>query len=203
VETSIDSKLISEFLNGDVESFNRIARRWQNRLYRFAYSYLIDEEEAKDVVQTALIKAFKNLKKLKNPDRFSSWIFQITVNLCKDTLKSSHKMRITLEKEYASNPKNNRDNFRMEDVEAEENVSAVVHKSELGEIVKKTLAKLPEEQRVVIIMKEYDGFKFSEIAEILNCPLNTVKARMYYGLQHMSTILRKLNIDKEVLFNEM
>lgn len=203
METSIDSKLISEFLNGDVESFNRLARRWQNRLYRFAYRYLIDEEEAKDVVQTALIKAFKNLKKLKNPDRFSSWIFQITVNLCKDTLKSSHKMRITLEKEYASNPKNNRDNFRMEDVEAEENVSAVVHKSELGEIVKKTLAKLPEDQRVVIIMKEYDGFKFSEIAEILNCPLNTVKARMYYGLQHMSTILRKLNIDKEVLFNEM
>lgn len=202
MDTSIDTKLIQNFLEGDVHSFNRLVRRWQDRLFRFAYRYMMDEEDAKDIVQAAFIKAYKNMKKLKNPDRFSSWIFQITVNLCKDNMKSSHRNKVTTIGDYGY--ENGRDSeMQLDDMPDETDLSANISRSDIGEIVRKTISALPEKQRVVIIMKEYDGLKFSEIAEILNCPVNTVKARMYYGLQHMQKILGRFNIDKEVLFNEM
>ncbi|MFC1477759.1 RNA polymerase sigma factor [candidate division KSB1 bacterium] len=202
MEQSYDTQLINNFLDGDINSFNRLVTRWQGRLYRFAYRYLMNEEEAKDVVQSALIKAFKNLKKLKDPDKFASWIFQITVNLCKDTLKSSHRTRMTFENS-SGNDNEHEKSFLLDEMTDGAESSERVQKSDLENIVKRTLARIPDEQRIVIIMKEYDGFKFSEIAEILNCPINTVKARMYYGLQHMYKVLKTLNIDREVLFNEM
>jgi len=202
VTSSIDTQLIYNFLNGDVNSFNRLVRRWQTRLYRFAFRYVMDEEDAKDVVQAALIKAYKNMGKLKNPDRFSSWIFQITVNLCKDMLKSSHRTRLASESDYGA-ADDGGSKLSLDDMPDGIDSGAHMQRSDLEELVKMMLTRLPDEQRVVIIMKEYDGFKFAEISEILNCPLNTVKARMYYGMQHMYKILKKLNIDKEVLFNEL
>ncbi|MFC1730189.1 RNA polymerase sigma factor [candidate division KSB1 bacterium] len=197
-----DVQLINDFLKGDIGSFNRLVNRWQGKLYHFSYRYLQDEEEAKEVVQKALIKIYKNLKKLKNPEKFSSWTYQITLNLCRDTLKSSHKTRLIFENSF-SRSDNNESNPGLDDIADDYDSSRRVHKSDLQDIVKMTLARLPEEQRVVIIMKEYDGFKFSEIAEILNCPVNTAKARMYYGLKRMQKIMKNLNIDMEVLFNEM
>lgn len=197
--TSIDAQLIIGFKDGDVQCFNRLVRRWQNRLYRFAFRYVLDEEDAKDVVQAAFIKAYKNLEKLKDPEKFHSWIFQITVNLCKDMLKSSHRTRLTYENRGSSEE----NSMKLDEMPGDRDTGTVASRSELSDIVRDTLSKIPDEQRIVIIMKEYDGFKFAEIAEILNCPLNTVKARMYYGMRHMAKILTKLNIDQEVVFNEM
>lgn len=196
-----DSELIRDFLGGDIDGFNRLVRRWQGRLYNFAYRYLMDEEEAKEIVQSALIKTYKNLRKLKNPEKFSSWVFQITVNLCRDRLKHNKKNRFTALNDDILRSKGAKNNH-LDSMEALVNPTKKVDQQDLVEIIKKTLAQLSEEHRIVIIMKEYEGFKFSEIAESLNCPVNTVKSRMYYGLTQMQKILKKLNIDKEVL-NEM
>ena len=78
-----------------------------------------------------------------------------------------------------------------------------IEKSDLSEIIKMAMSSLPEEQRVVIVMKEYQGLKFTEIAEILNCSINTIKSRMYYGLKNMKEILLKSKIDKEEILYEM
>jgi len=202
VTTSLDTQLINDFLNGDVNSFNRLAWRWQDRLYRFAYRYLLNEDDAKEVVQMALIKTYKNLKKLQNPERFSSWVFQITVNLCKDHLKNPSRNRfVSLDEEVSTD--DGRQQTRQELMAIDVDPENDIHLRDIGDIVKKTIARLPDEQRIVIIMKEYQGLKFKEIAEILDCPINTVKSRMYYGLQQMHKILKSFNIDKEVLFNEM
>ncbi|KPK94882.1 hypothetical protein AMJ80_05265 [bacterium SM23_31] len=197
-----DSELIQDFLEGDINGFNCLARKWQVRLYSFAYRYLMDEEEAKEIVQSALIKTYKNLRKLKNPEKFSSWIFQITVNLCKDYIKNTKNNRLTaLNEEIIQSESANNDH--MHSMETRANPVKKLDQQNLAEIIKKTLAQLPEEQRVVIIMKEYEGFKFSEIAEFLSCPVNTVKSRMYYGLTQMQKILKKYNINGDVIFNEM
>ena len=197
-----DTELIGNFLNGDINSFNRLVLRWQKRLYNFSYRYLTDEEQAKEVVQLALIKAYKNLKKLKNRERFSSWIFQITVNLCKDNLKQNSRKRHTeLSDEVIQNEGENL--YSKNGITDRNNPMDILNQQDLGNIIKQTLTRLPEEQRIVIIMKEYEGFKFAEIAEMLNVPINTVKSRMYYGLTEMQKILKKLNIDREVIFNEV
>ncbi|MFC1564592.1 RNA polymerase sigma factor [candidate division KSB1 bacterium] len=197
-----DRTLIEGFLEGDTNSFNRLAWQWQEKLYRFSYRYLMNEDDAKEAVQLALIKVYKNLNKLKDPERFSSWIFQIQVNICKDMLKNPNRNRfVSINREFDSDE--GRPVAKLDKFTAEQDIDNDVHRSDIEDIVKKTLSQLPEEQRVVIIMKEYQGLKFKEIAEILECPINTVKSRMYYGLQQMHKILTKLNISREVLFNEM
>ena len=79
----------------------------------------------------------------------------------------------------------------------------LVDHQELGEILKRAIMALPEEQSVVIVMKQYQGLKFTEIAEILKQPINTVKSRLYYGLRALRKILVDSKFNKEVLLNEM
>jgi RNA polymerase sigma-70 factor (ECF subfamily) len=79
----------------------------------------------------------------------------------------------------------------------------VLNNQQIGEILKRALMAIPEEQRVVIIMKQYQGLKFTEIADILKQPVNTIKSRLYYGLNALRKILVESNYSKEVLFNEM
>ena len=206
-----DAALIRNFLKGDIASFNRLAWRWQERLFRFAYRYLMDEEEAKDAVQSVLIKAYKNLKKLKDPEKFSTWIYQITVNQCKDIQKSIQRNRTqTVSSDSITDSVQNVHPMGYGGMSSppeadlfSDNPSESVHQNNVSELVQKTLVELPEEQRIVIIMKEYEGFTFSEIAEFLQVPINTVKSRMYYGLMHTRKLLKKYDIDKEVICNEL
>lgn len=196
-----DVVLIRNFLDGDVGSFNRLAWRWQERLFQFAYRYLMDEEDAKEAVQAVLIKVYKYLKKLKDPEKFSSWIYQITINQCRDFRKSAKKnqMHPFTEELTAESV----DAAYQSTVSRQLTPTESAHQKSLGELIQMTLARLPEEQRIVIIMKEYEGFKFVEIAELLNVPINTVKSRLYHGLMHMQKLLKQLNIDKEVMYDEL
>ncbi len=199
--TVTDEELIEQFKNGNVGAFNRLIRRWQDKMFAFAYRYVGSTEEAKDICQNAFIRAYKNLKKLKDTARFSSWMYQITLNLCKDSVKSRGRKRtVSIDHEW--------ENEKGEQVKASEllseNPSQVtgVENTEASLFVRKALNLIPDEQRVVIIMKEYQGMKFIEIAEILKIPINTVKSRMYYGLKNIRESLAKLKVGREELLNE-
>jgi len=194
-----DTELIQGFLGGDVQSFNRLAMKWQKKLFSFAFRYTGNEEEAKDVCQKALIKAYKNLKSLKKLESFSSWIYQVTVNLCKDEMKKRKTKN-----HFSINEENDdTDNVQAELIANDISQIENVEKKDLSEIIRLAMSSLPEEQRVVIVMKEYQGLKFAEIAEILNCSINTIKSRMYYGLKNMKDLLLKSKIDKEEILYEM
>jgi len=194
-----DSELIQGYLGGDVQSFNRLAMKWQKNLFGFAFRYTGNEEEAKDITQKALIKAYKNLKGLKNHDSFSSWIYQITVNLCKDEMKNRKTKN-----HYSIDGENDNNNNPNHELIADYNSQIEnIEKKDISEIIKLAMSSLPEEQRVVIVMKEYQGLKFAEIAEILNCSINTIKSRMYYGLKNMKEMLLKSKINKEEILYEM
>ena len=195
-----DAELIQEFLHGDVQSFNRLAMRWQQNLFGFAFRYTGNEEEAKDICQKALIKAYKNLKGLKNVNSFSSWIYQITVNLCKDEMKR-RKSRNYIS--IGSDSNDNNENQSYELVSNSVSQMENIEKTDISNIIQTALYAIPEEQRVVIIMKEYQELKFTEIAEILKCSVNTIKSRMYYGLKNMKEKLLESKIDKEEILYEM
>jgi RNA polymerase sigma-70 factor (ECF subfamily) len=184
---------IRRFLSGDKDAFNFIVRIWQTQIYQLAYRYMGNEQDAKDVCQNAFIKAYKNVKKLKNETSFSGWIYKIAINLCKDELKKKKKAIHT----DIDNIHNNE--FVYEEVitvnpKCEENIM----KEDMQNIIKRTILNLPEEQKIIVILKEYQGLKFKEIAEILNIPENTAKSRMYYALKNIKNILEKQNFDKEV-----
>lgn len=194
-----DAQLIEKYLSGDISGFNTLVRRWEKLLFNFVYRYLGDFELAKDVTQKVFIRIYKNLHKLKDHSKFSNWIYTIASNLCKDELKKRKKNNsISLDQINEANDNNL-------DLAQESSVlpDAQLNQIQLEQLMKQALQAIPEEQRVVIIMKEYQGLKFIEIAEVLGEPLNTVKSRMYYGLNALRKVFSRWNISKEVLQYEM
>jgi len=190
-----DSELISQFLDGDLRAFNVLLRRWQRPLFNFILRYVGDAEEAKDLCQTAFIRVYRNLRRLRDPSRFSTWVYSIAVNLCKDNRKDRRNGFVSIHSAWT--------NDDGEEMPAPEPVAdpegqpdAEFSRQELAMILQRAMRQLPEEQRVVVILKTYQGLKFTEIAEALGEPLNTVKSRMYYGLHALRRILKEFDLEE-------
>ncbi len=198
-----DWQLIETIINGDVSKFNILVRQWEKPIYNFALRYLGEKEPARDVTQQTFIRVYNNIRKLREVNRFSSWIYQIASNLCKDELKKKIRQE-TLSLDQIQENSNNGHLLPDELIEAQtDQPDSALNQKLIGDLVQKALLQLPAEQRVVIIMKEYQGLKFHEIAEALGESLNTVKSRMYYGLNGLKKIFAKWQITEEVLSYEM
>lgn len=194
--------LVSAAKSGDVIAMNQLVKQWQKRIYNFAYKYFNDHDQAMEVTQKTFISMNKNLKTLKEEDRFKSWIYRITANYCHEEVRKQQKrwvfpfMKIQTKDETAS-IENTASATRHEDPEK------TYGNEELKTLLKKALATLPEEQRIVVIMKEYEGLKIREIAEIMDISDNTVKSRLYYALGSLKKLLDQWNINKETVHYEI
>jgi len=199
-----DTQLIHHIIDGDRSQFNTLVWRWEKPLYNFILRYLGNKELARDVTQKVFIRVYKNLTKLKDPAKFSSWIYQIASNLCKDEIKKM-SLRDFISLDLIQENHDNEGCRLPEQLKEQENAlpDARANQKQVSSIVQKALKQLPEEQRVVIIMKEYQGLKFKEIAAALNQPLNTIKSRMYYGLNGLRKIFEQWQITEEVLTYEL
>ncbi len=178
-----DEELVELSSRGDTEAFNELVVRWERPIHALAYRVLGREEDARDVCQEAFLRAFRGLKGFKRQAKFSSWLYRITLNLCRDWLRRERRARLVqppedfdLGEQRVADPIN-------------ETVEDLIVRRDLGRAVSKVMAALPEDQRTVIVLKEYHGLTFREIAELLGCPLSTVKTRLYQGL---SVVRRRL-----------
>ena len=197
-----DAVLIQQFLDGEIGAFNTLVWRWEKPLFNFVYRTIGNEETAKDICQTTFIRTYRELKRLRDPDKFSPWIYRIALNLCRDELKRRKKRNLLYYEDFFSDQNPSNPVMQIPDQDTKTPEELVDHQ-ELGDILKRAIMALPEEQRVVIVMKQYQGLKFTEIAEILKQPINTVKSRLYYGLRALRKILVESKFNKEVLLNEM
>lgn len=198
-----DIQLIEKFLDGEVNAFNTLVWRWEKSLYNFILRYIGNREEAKDLCQRTFIRVYKNLGRLRNPQKFSSWIYQIAVNICRDEMKRRGRNN-TLSLESLQEKSNGQTNMRPEIATASTiDPDEALLNRDLRDVLHRALGEIPEEQRLVIIMKEYQGLKFTEIAEILQTSVNTVKSRMYYGLSGLRKVFKKWKINEEMLKYEV
>jgi len=174
--TWTDEELVARSQRGDVDSFNQLILRWERPIYALAYRVIGREEEARDVCQEAFLRAFRALPGFKGQAKFSSWLYRITLNLCRDWLRRQRRAPVSqmpedtdvLEMAAARGPV--------------ESIEDLVARRELSAVVEEAMALLPDEQRTAIILKEYHGMTFQEIADLQGCPLSTVKTRLYQGL---------------------
>ncbi|MBN2105220.1 sigma-70 family RNA polymerase sigma factor [bacterium] len=198
-----DAALIERYLNGDINAFNTLIWRWEKPIYNFVLRTIGNRELAKDLCQSVFIRMYKQLKTLKDPEKFSSWVYRIALNLCKDEFKKKRIRRLVSFDALTDEDTNqNRVKWQFQDRSARSPEDLMQHQ-QVESIIKNALKKIPDEQRVVIVMKQYQGLKFTEIADILNEPINTVKSRLYYGLRAMKKVLEESNLSKEVLLHEM
>lgn len=178
---STDEELVARSIGGDLDSFNQLVLRWERPIYALAYRVIGREEDARDVAQEAFLRAFRALGGFKGQAKFSSWLYRITLNLCRDWIRRERRTPVAQAPEGV-------DLIELAGETApSESIEELVSRRQLSRAVEKVMALLPEEQRTAIILKEYHGLTFQEIADLLDCPLSTVKTRLYQGL----TVLRK------------
>jgi RNA polymerase sigma-70 factor (ECF subfamily) len=180
--TWTDEELVDRSKTGDTESFNQLVRRWERPIFALAYRTLGREEDARDVTQETFLRAFRALPGFKGDAKFSSWLYRIALNLCRDWMRKDRRTPVVAIPE----------GVEMEQLVSEHqqpvaSAEDLAARAELSRGVAKAMEYLPEEQRTAILLKEYHGLTFQEIADMTNCPLSTAKTRVYQGL----TLLRK------------
>jgi len=178
-----DEELVARSKTGDMDSFNQLVKRWERPIFALAYRTLGREEDARDVTQETFLRAFRALSGFKGDAKFSSWLYRIALNLCRDWMRKERRAPLVAVPEGVDVEQLAADRGPVETVED------LAARSELSREVARAMESLPAEQRQAIILKEYHGLTFQEIADLMKCPLSTVKTRVYQGL---STLRKQL-----------
>jgi RNA polymerase sigma-70 factor (ECF subfamily) len=179
-----DSQIIEQTLGGEPEAFNMLVRRWERQIYGLTLRMLGRDEEARDATQETFLSAYRNLSKFRCEAKFSSWIYRIALNICNTKLRGRARGTVSIEGQ--------REDSGIEIAAALDDLGSNIQQQQITLHVRRALQAIPAEMRQVIIMKEYEGLKFSEIAEILSIPVSTVKTRMYTGLAELRKRLEHL-----------
>jgi len=177
-----DEELVAAFQRGELGAFDALVLRWDRKIQGAIYRILGTEEDARDLCQEAFLKAYRALPGFKGEARFSSWLYQIALNLCRD------RMRRRKGRTFVS-----LDDLGEGDLSTQPGPSAldVVEARDVSRTVAAAVATLPEDQREVIVLKEYQDLTFLQIAEILGLPPSTVKTRLYRGLTQLKQRLEQ------------
>jgi RNA polymerase sigma factor (sigma-70 family) len=180
--------LIEKSQKRDNQAYGKLVGLWFKRIYNFSLKYFGDHDLAMEVTQQTFIVAYDSIHKLRDADRFKYWLYKIALNHCRAEERKSKRRKwySIFNNEETTNFESN---YGQPEIEYQRN--------EEEERMAWYLKKLPEDQKVVIIMKEFDGMKFREISEALDISENTAKSRLYYGLK----ALRKMMINSEMSNN--
>jgi|TARA_B100000965_G_scaffold406443_1_gene445405 RNA polymerase sigma-70 factor (ECF subfamily) len=194
--------LVKAAQQGDVIALNQLVKQWQKRIYNFAFKYFGDYDQAMEVTQKTFISMSKNLGSLKDESSFKPWIYRIASNYCHEEIRRQNRKWVFpfLKVQTKDDQRTIADTFS--DSKSDNPEKAFGNK-ELKNVLTKALATLPEEQRMVVIMKEYEGLKIREIAEVMDISENTVKSRLYYALGSLRKLLEEWNITKETVHYEL
>ena len=165
LEEMTDEELMLECQKDNLEAFNLLFRRYETRLYNFSLRFVGDRLSAEEITLDTLMRAYRARKRYQPIARFSTWIYSIAINLCRDFSKAKSKDKVISESIYELNLV----------VESHNNPDERALEGELKRKVMKAINLLPRKQREVIIMSYYEGLTYPEIASILRCSSASVK----------------------------
>lgn len=180
-------KLIDNAINGDIDSFEKLIKKHQKFAYNVALKYLKDPTDAEDATQESLIKAFRYLKSFNKKSKFSTWLYRIVINTCKDELRK-HK------KDQNNYSLNNEDNYidAIEDESYEPLKNA--ENTELGKNLHTAIEQLEITYKDVIILCDMKDYSYQEISEILEIPIGTVRSRINRGRKKLRKIINEMEL---------
>lgn len=173
-----DRDLIAQTCKGDVEAYNKLVSRWEKRVFNYLLRLVGEREDALDLTQDVMLKAYQNLKKLDDPERFGAWLFRIAHNEAYSMLRKPKRETASIDDPGSS--------YDLGDAPS---VSGRMLPVETSLAVTAALTKLTPEQREAVLLKVYQGFKFEEMAQILECPVSTVKSRVYSAFEILKDVL--------------
>jgi RNA polymerase sigma-70 factor (ECF subfamily) len=180
--------LVKRAKRGDVSAFSELVRRYERYVLNLVYRTLGRSEDAEDIAQEAFVKAFLNIKKFKEESKFSTWLSKIVINLCMDKIREKANKEENLEEGvWLTIPQSSY--YSPEET---------VERLEIQEWIKKAVMSLPEDLRIVFVLREFEDLSYQEISEMLDIPIGTVESRLYRARMKLRSLLKDLKTLEEV-----
>ena len=181
-----DSELIRQAKAGDSKAYDKLLYKYKNSVYNLVYRMVRDVEEAEDLTQEAFIKAFNSLTQFNEEYAFSTWLYKIATNNCIDFFRKRKLQTLSLDK-----PIQYKDSEIHQDIpDPELNPEKSILASERSSIIKEAIKTLPEKYYTAIVLRHNEEKSYEEIAEILNLPIGTVKARIFRAREMLNKALK-------------
>ncbi|MDZ7623561.1 MAG: sigma-70 family RNA polymerase sigma factor [Ignavibacteriaceae bacterium] len=177
-----DYSIIRQFVDGDKSAFQILVKRHKEKVRNIIYITMNNSALVDDIAQDVFITVYRNLKHFRFESQFTTWLYRITVNRCKDYLRKMNVRKIF---------------FPIEEGSEVSEYSSPVENNDISRIVMDAISKLPVKLRMPLILKDIEGFSYQEISETLKCEMGTVKSRIFRGREKLKEILQPL--EKELM----
>lgn len=188
--SSGDAELVRRAQRGDVAAYEELVRKHQRRVLAIVGGILRRSEDIEDVAQQVFIKVFVSLKRFDLRSAFPTWLYKVTVNECWDYLRKKKARRLTYEADLSEEQAQQVEADRHSVTEHEYRADAE-RVTELRDLLERLLRHLPDEERLMLVMKEVEGFSVEEIGEMLDLNVNTVKVRLFRARGRLMALYRK------------
>lgn len=184
-----DQALVERVQAGDKQAFGLLVAKYQRKLTRLVLRLVRDAAEAEDVVQEAFIKAYRALPAFRGESAFYTWLYRIGVNTAKNWLIAQGRRAPTSTEVDSEEAETYEDGDLLRDVDTPERL---LMSKQIAETVNAAMTMLPEELRTAITLREIDGLSYEEIAEVMDCPIGTVRSRIFRAREAIAQKLRPL-----------
>lgn len=174
-EAELDMAIVRRVQQGDKQAYNLLVGKYQQKLLRLVSRFIRDSMECEDVTQEAFIKAYRALSSFRGESAFYTWLYRIAVNTAKNHLVSAGRRPPSQDLD-AQEASNSLAGANFVDLNTPE---STLMNDELLNVIRLTIAELPDNLREAIIYREFDGMSYEEIAEVMDCPIGTVRSRIF------------------------
>ena len=188
-DRDIDQKLVERAQAGDKHAFDLLVTKYQRKLGRLLSRFIRDAAEVEDVAQEAFIKAYRALPAFRGDSAFYTWLYRIGINTAKNYLVAMGRRAPTTTEFDSEEAESFEDGEQLRDINTPE---SVLMSKEIGDTVNQAMADLPEDLRTAITLREIEGLSYEEIAGIMNCPIGTVRSRIFRAREAIAAKLRPL-----------
>ena len=183
-----DQILVERVKQGDKKAFDLLVLKYQHKIVNLVMRYLLDPSEAMDVTQEAFIKAYRAIPRFRGDSAFYTWLYRIAINTAKNHLVSMGRRPLEYDLDL-QDPEQHVISNKLRDDDSPE---AILMREELRETVEATIAGLPEELRTAITLREIDGLSYEEISQAMECPVGTVRSRIFRAREAIDRDMKPL-----------
>ena len=184
-----DLVLVKRVQRGDKSAFDLLVRKYQHKVVKLVLRYVRNPAEAEDIAQEAFIKAYRALPQFRGDSAFYTWMYRIAINTAKNSLASRDRSPIAYDLDLTDPEESHSVQTRLQDPDTPEGMALT---EEIRQIVNSAIEALPEELKTAIVLRELDGLSYEEIAAAMECPVGTVRSRIFRAREAIDKRLREV-----------
>jgi len=188
-DREVDQQLVERAQRGDKHAFELLVVKYQRKLGRLLSRFIRDPAEVEDVAQEAFIKAYRALPSFRGDSAFYTWLYRIGINTAKNYLVAMGRRAPTTTEFDSEEAENFEDGDQLRDLNTPE---AELMTRQIAATVNQTMEELPEELRTALTLREIEGMSYEDIANVMNCPIGTVRSRIFRARETIADRLRPL-----------